>query len=296
MELADRADTVTPEQRSKIMSRIPQRDTAPEMKICRLLHASGYRYRLHRSGLESQPSIEHAVEAEFLRPVLLGESILPYRLFRAFEGVVPVQGSTVLDSEMAANPERGFDKLAGWLRQAEVLWDHNKVNGSKLSWAEQQNYNGKLAAQFPIAALRIVYSKSGTLPAACLIRDKRAVIDHMLYWTQPASEDEAHYLTAILNSETARGRAEQFQARGQFGARHFDKVMFNLPIPLFKGTEALHRELAEAGAQAETVAANVELKEGEKFQRARKRVRDALAEDGIGGDIEKLVEKLLGPV
>jgi hypothetical protein len=42
--------------------------------------------------------------------------------------------------------------------------------------------------------------------------------------------------------------------------------------------------------------ASVELKDGEKFQRARKRVRDALAEDGIGGDIEKLVEKLLGPV
>ena len=35
---------------------------------------------------------------------------------------------------------------------------------------------------------------------------------------------------------------------------------------------------------------------GEKFQRARKRVRDALAEDGIAGEIEKLVEKLLGPV
>jgi hypothetical protein len=73
-------------------------------------------------------------------------------------------------------------------------------------------------------------------------------------------------------------------------------VMFNLPIPLFKTSEALHLELAQAGAQAETVAANVELKDGEKFQRARKRVRDALAEDGIGGEIEKLVEKLLGPV
>jgi hypothetical protein len=44
------------------------------------------------------------------------------------------------------------------------------------------------------------------------------------------------------------------------------------------------------------LAANAELVEGEKFQRARKRVRDALAEDGIGGDIEKLVEKLLGAV
>lgn len=100
----------------------------------------------------------------------------------------------------------------------------------------------------------------------------------------------------MLNSETARARAEQYQARGQFGARHFDKVMFNLPIPLFDAKQSLHRELAEAGAQAEAVAASVELKEGEKFQRARKRVRDALAEDGIGGDIEKLVEKLLGPV
>lgn len=245
---------------------------------------------------KSQPSIEHAVEVEFLRPVLLGESILPYRLFCAFEGVVPVDTGVMLDSEMAAHPKRGFEKLAGWLRLAEATWDDNKSASTKLSWAEQQNYNGKLTAQFPIAPLRLVYSKAGTLPAACIIRDERAVIDHMLYWIKPASEEEAHYLCTILNSETARARAEQYQARGQFGARHFDKVMFNLPIPLFKESESVHRELAEAGAQAEAVAANVELKEGEKFQRARKRVRDALAEDGIGGDIEKLVEKLLGPV
>ncbi len=39
----------------------------------------------------------------------------------------------------------------------------------------------------------------------------------------------------------------------------------------------------------------VELVEGEKFQRARKRVRDGLAGNGIGPAIEKLVDKLLGP-
>jgi len=245
---------------------------------------------------KNQESIEHAVETEFLRPVLLGESILPYRLFCAFEGVVPVDKGIMLDSTMAANPERGFEKLAGWLKAAEATWETNKSASTKLSWAEQQNYNGKLTAQFPIAPLRLVYSKSGTLPAACLVRDERAVIDHKLYWTKPTSEDEAHFLSAVLNSETARSRAEKYQSRGQFGARDFDKVMFNLPIPLFRESETLHRELAEAGAQAEAVAANVELKEGEKFQRARKRVRDALIEDGIGGDIEKLVEKLLGAV
>lgn len=71
--------------------------------------------------------------------------------------------------------------------------------------------------------------------------------------------------------------------------------MFNLPIPLFDAADPLHRELATAGAMAEEVAALAELNEGEKFQRARKRVRDALAENGIGRRIEKLVEKLLGP-
>ena len=36
---------------------------------------------------KSQPIIENAVEADFLRSVLLGESILPYRIFPHFEAV-----------------------------------------------------------------------------------------------------------------------------------------------------------------------------------------------------------------
>ena len=49
---------------------------------------------------KSLPSIENQVEAEFLRPTLLGESILPYRVFQPFEAVIPATaGGDVLDSE-----------------------------------------------------------------------------------------------------------------------------------------------------------------------------------------------------
>lgn len=254
-----------------------------------------------RSSLEKPPwreqaGIENQVEAEFLRPVLLGESILPYRLVRTFEGVIPVASDgVVLSASTAVGEKRSYDKLAGWMQKAEALWDEHSASG-RMTLIERWNFQRGLSNQFPIPALRVVYAASGTLPAAIVLRDEKAIIEHILYWAKAGSEEEAHYLTAIFNSETARSRATHFQARGQFGARHFDKVMFNLPIPLFRASEPLHRELAEAGALAETVAASVELKKGEKFQRARKRVRDALAEDGIGGDIEKLVEKLLGPV
>jgi hypothetical protein len=233
--------------------------------------------------------VEHRVEAEFLHPVLLGESILPYRVWRPFEGVVPVtaQGA-VLDAEAAAN--RGYSGLHGWMSGAEAIWNAHRP--SEISLIQQYDYYGKLSAQFPIARLRVVYAKAGTLPAACLVRDA-SVIDHMLYWSAPHSENEAYYLSTILNSEVARARVAAIQARGQWGARHFDKVMFTLPIPPFDATVALHNDLAAAGAEAERIAAAFELPEAVKFQRARKLIRDALTESDIAPHIDALVARLL---
>lgn len=236
------------------------------------------------------PGVENRVEAEFLRPVLLGESILPYRVWRPFEAVVPVDSKgVVLDAEAALN--RGFDGLNMWMRKAEKVWNQDRP--SEISLTQQFDYYGKLSAQFPLAPLRVVYAKAGTNPAACVVRDPRFVIDHMLYWSAPASEREARYLAAILNSETTRERAAKWQARGQWGARHFDKVIFNLPIPRFDASAEIHLALAKAGAKAEKLAAAVPLPDDVKFQRARKLVRDALTEAGAARDIDALVENLL---
>ncbi|MCL6641129.1 MAG: hypothetical protein K6T92_07120, partial [Candidatus Rokubacteria bacterium] len=97
----------------------------------------------------------------------------------------------------------------------------------------------------------------------------------------------------ILNSETARTRVERLQARGQWGARHFDKLMFELPIPRFDGDDPLHRELADAAREAEDVAAGVPLPERIHFVRARRLIRDALRERGVSQRIDTLVAKLL---
>lgn len=155
------------------------------------------------------------------------------------------------------------------------------------------DYFGQLSAQFPIAPIRIVYAKAGTLPAACILRNEKFVVENLLYWTPTATDAEARYLCAVINSETARSRVEAQQARGQFGARHFDKVIFNLPIPRFDSTNALHRELASYAARAEKIAAEIELPEGIKFQRARKVVRSALVDAKISPRIDKLVANLL---
>lgn len=257
-------------------------------------HVASLKKAEEKEPWRSLPAIENRVEAEFLHPVLLGESILPYRVWKPFEAVVPVTGEgEMLDAEAAAN--RGYDGLFGWMRKVEAVWNANAEEGS-FSLVRRFNYHNELGAQFPISSLRVVYAKAGTQPTACIVRDQGAIIENLLYWTTPASEQEGSYLAAILNSETTRFRAEHFQARGQWGARHFDKVMFNLPIPRFDAAQPLHADLAAAAAEAEALAAAVALPEGVKFQRARKLVRDALADAGLSARIDGLVARLLdGP-
>lgn len=145
-----------------------------------------------------------------------------------------------------------------------------------------------------MAAHRIVYSKAGTQPAATMVSDDTVVIDHKLYQMPVKNAHEGQYLAAILNSETARAAAEHWQSEGQWGKRDFDKAIFNLPIPTYNPGLDLHQNLAKAAARAEKIAAKVELKEGEHFTRTRKRIRLALIENGVAGQIETMVAALIG--
>jgi predicted RNA methylase len=240
---------------------------------------------------KSLPGLSVNVEVDFLHPVLLGESIVPYRVFRPFEAVVPITSNRLmLDSSAAA--KHGFSGLHGWMSAAERLWKDNAENGH-LTLLERWNYHNELGAQFPMSRLRVIFAKAGTLPAAALMRDDESVVENGLYWFAPSSEAEGQYLTAILNSETARSRVATLQARGQWGARHFDKVMFTLPIPPFDARAKVHADLAAAAQEAESIAAAVALPETVRFRRARKLVRDALTDAGVAQRIDTLVARLL---
>jgi len=50
-------DVLTSEQRSYCMSRIRGRDTKPEIVVRKLVHALGYRFRLHRRDLPGVPDL-----------------------------------------------------------------------------------------------------------------------------------------------------------------------------------------------------------------------------------------------
>lgn len=50
-------DTLSPRKRSERMSRVRSKDTKPEMRVRRLVHGLGYRYRLHVRELPGTPDL-----------------------------------------------------------------------------------------------------------------------------------------------------------------------------------------------------------------------------------------------
>jgi hypothetical protein len=75
--------------------------------------------------------------------------------------------------------------------------------------------------------------------------------------------------------------------------RHFDKYVWRLPIAMYDPTEGRHAELVQLAERAETVAGTISVAGGGRFEMKRRRVRDALEEDGVSGEIDSLVAELL---
>jgi DNA mismatch endonuclease, patch repair protein len=50
-------DKLSAQERSRLMARVRNRNTAPELQLRRLLHGAGYRFRLHPADLSGTPDI-----------------------------------------------------------------------------------------------------------------------------------------------------------------------------------------------------------------------------------------------
>lgn len=236
------------------------------------------------------PRHSGVVETEFVRPVLLGENVLPYRVLPAREAVLPLEGSDLLDGE---SPRLDmYPGLATWWRDAEQVWNEHRTS-ERLTLLAQIDYHRKFTDQLPLSPLRVVYSASGMHLAAALTDNRNAVIEHSLYWGTVSSRDEGYFLCAVLNSPEITQLVRPLMSYGK-DERHIDKQVWKLPIPAYDPANETHRRLSELGRrEAETVAA-LDLDEHGNFITLRQLVRRELARHAAATEISDVITELLG--
>jgi SAM-dependent methyltransferase len=235
------------------------------------------------------PDLTGVVETEFVRPILLGENVVPYRVISAREAVLPLEGEQLLDG--GASRLDLYPDLAEWWRRAEQLWEQYR-SSDKLSLTDQINYRHKLTDQLPGAPLRVVYSKAGMHVAAALVEVPTVIIDHTLYWGTVTTRAEGWYLCAILNCPELTQLVRPLMSYGK-DERHIDKHVWELPIPAFDPVNELHQRLSELGQQESDVVQDLPLNKEANFVTLRQEVRRALAGSAGASEVSEIVTELL---
>ena len=214
--------------------------------------------------------LDGVVHNDHIFDVYMGECVAPYVALDPLKAALPVYRSTMTmplnhddcegnrhnvcqleTEELHDSMRRRWERAAEMYRKAhegqaiEDLYqrlNHQKTLTSQLDYLQAAITNG--------GAIRMAYTSAGR-PTATIIRDNHAVLENALFQTVCKSEPEAYYLIAIINSNALAAAAGTFMPKGLFGARHFHKHGWKLPIPLYNTDEPLHVQLSELGLTAE---------------------------------------------
>ena len=205
--------------------------------------------------------LEGVVSNDHLFNVYLGECIAPYVALNPLRAALPVHRPTMTFPLL---PDGGLDVSAlhstmqrRWNNAAEMYRNAHESQAIKELF-ERLNHQNILTNQLTYMravidgnrATRIAYTTNGE-PTATTIRDDRSVLDHTLFQMVCHSDEEAHFALAIINSDALATAAGTFMPKGLFGARHFHKHGWKLPIPRYDAGDPLHVRLSELGKAAE---------------------------------------------
>lgn len=226
------------------------------------------------------------VEGRFLYATALSKHLLPFVLLDPPVLVLPVERKEdKLEMRTAAELRAaGYRHFARWMEEAENRWKAKREEkAGRQDVYEWLDYQSKLTNQDLSARFLVVYNAAGTHLAAALVDRKKIalpfVVEHKLYWSACESEEEGHYLAAVLNAEAVNQEIKPFQTRGLLGERDIEKKVLELPIPVYDGSKATHRRIAELGRRArnEVLAALPKIPATRSLGQRRSAVRKMIA-------------------
>ena len=256
--------------------------------------------------------LEGVVSNDHLFNVYLGECIAPNVALNPLQAALPAHRPTMtfpllpdggLDvSELHSTMQRRWNNAAEMYRNAHE-------NQAIKELFERLNHQNILTSQLAYlreaisadGSVRVVYTTSGR-PTAAIVQDSHAVVESNLYQTICRSIDEARYLLAILNSRNLEEHTAMFMPKGLFGARHFHKHGWKLPIPRYDASDPLHVRLSELGKVAEqecaALIADSDIKSKPAGDGQSRAARSLLRHEWqpnskVAQEIEKAVAKLL---
>ena len=219
------------------------------------------------------------VPREWIHECLFFTNLMPFHIPNATPCLLPIVNDDW-------DPDRKNNDLYRFMYDTYET-HRGKGKNTPKTLEKQYNFSNKLFAQFERTGPQVLYNASGdNLHAARM--DGFRLIDGKLFSVLCKSDDEALFLTAILN---APALLDAFRAARQSDRDFVGHIWRKIPVPRYCHTNHTHRTLVRLSKEAECVAADTydpDITE----KRNRSHIKAELALQGISGRIDDVVRRL----
>lgn len=256
-------------------------------------------------------AINGKIESKFLFRTALSKSILPFALYKPDLVVLPITVDLNEENQKKIKLHSADDLMSDgylnasrWFKNVENTWDiYRTEKNKKISVEDYLNWQNKLTTQDLNAPYLVIYNMSGKDAYATVVRRDTIglefFIDYTTYRVELYKNNEAFYLSSILNSSTPNFMMKDFQSRGLWGARDVSKKILDIYFPKFNEEDETHMRLAELGKAAHERAAqylkeNPPQKELIAIHLGRLRVEIKKHLSAEMKKIDKIVKKMIG--
>ena len=189
-------------------------------------------------------------EAQFVYDCLLSKHLSPFYVASPASVIIP--GVKVNDHWHALTDEELAMMNASTSAVLKRIGCAPECGGSlKVLLENKIDILKKLSKQvFPEKKWLVLSSAGGKNPCSAYVDlskmdYRRLVIDQTLYWHLADSEDEAKFLSGILNSAALADAIKDFQPQGEFGQRHIHTLPFQVTPP-YNESNRLHKMVIRA--------------------------------------------------
>ena len=216
-----------------------------------------------------------SVPKTWIKPILFSNGgLLPYCIGKPKNIILPIDDN--------GNYIKNRNKVQWWKDASDYWKQHRSIVDKTPELLEDQlDYWGKITSQFPFNKHKVLYNASGSNIYASRLKQPY-LVNYKIYYIQTKSEEEALFLCGILNADCLLERFRQTKRSDRDFLTHFWK---EVPIPRYDKSNKEHVELAELVKHAEKVA--------NKSSPKYKVIKQALQEDGVAGEIDKVVNNII---
>jgi hypothetical protein len=201
--------------------------------------------------------IQAAVESQLVYPLLRGRDVRCWNAQPSASIIVPQDPDRPAYAIPESRMQSDFPKTYSYFKRFEKALVQRKSQVIKNLADKQGFYFLYSIKDYTLANYKVVWREQAHPFTVAVIgpENRRPVIpDHKLMMVEASSEEEAHFLCAILNSTPVRFAVSAYAIEIQTGVH----VLKNVAVPSFKASDASHRKLAEHSASAHKAAAKTE--------------------------------------